>query len=108
MQKSAIKDEMTDEAREEDEEQAKSLPFSAHLFRSISSEIGQLFAKRAELYESAPSESRIGLPAGDVPGLFAPLVSMAICVHPEKSASFVNQVLLSVATALEKLASERW
>nr|CDS23319.1 vacuolar protein sorting 35 [Echinococcus granulosus] len=73
------------------------------LFQSLSTELGQLVRRRADFYTSAPTEARLGLPLEDLPGLFAPLLTMAICLH--SSPDTVNQVLLSAAAALETLSA---
>uniref|UniRef100_A0A5K3F938 Vacuolar protein sorting-associated protein 35 n=1 Tax=Mesocestoides corti TaxID=53468 RepID=A0A5K3F938_MESCO len=75
------------------------------LFESLSLEIGQLVSRRADLYNTAPDDARTGLPPEDVPGLFAPLLNMAIYLN--FSADVVNQVLLSAATALVNLSPTR-
>lgn len=73
------------------------------LFQSLSTELSQLVRRRADFYTSAPTEARLGLPLEDLPGLFAPLLTMAICLH--SSPDTINQVLLSAATALETLSA---
>ncbi|VDN44155.1 unnamed protein product [Dibothriocephalus latus] len=47
------------------------------------------------------------MPPKDVPGLFVPLVQMAICLHPDNSAALVNEALLAAANALERLGPAR-
>eukprot|EP00108_Taenia_solium_P001286 TsM_001081700 transcript=TsM_001081700 gene=TsM_001081700 len=73
------------------------------LFQSLSTELSQLVRRRADFYTSAPTEARLGLPLEDLPGLFAPLLTMAICLH--SSPDTINQVLISAATALETLSA---
>ncbi|KAM3188154.1 hypothetical protein ACTXT7_000818 [Hymenolepis weldensis] len=79
------------------------------LFRSLSVELGELVHRRGELYSATSSvtvaDARIGLPPEDVPGLFAPLLSMAIALPESIRTNQVNAVLLSAATALETLSS---
>ncbi|VDN97667.1 unnamed protein product [Rodentolepis nana] len=79
------------------------------LFQSLSVELGQLVHRRGELYSTTSpvtaSDARIGLPPEDVPGLFAPLLSMAIALPESIRTNQVNAVLLSAATALETLSS---
>ncbi|VDL98870.1 unnamed protein product [Schistocephalus solidus] len=81
--------------------------FSANLLKSLSREIDRLVSRRAQLCEEAVPDCRVGLPPKDVPGLFVPLVQMAICLHPENSAALVNEVLLAAANALERLGPSR-
>ncbi|VDK23439.1 unnamed protein product [Taenia asiatica] len=73
------------------------------LFQSLSTELSQLVRCRADFYTSAPTEARLGLPLEDLPGLFAPLLTMAICLH--SGPDTINQVLISAATALETLSA---
>lgn len=72
-------------------------------------ELGELVRRRGELYAATSSvtaaDARIGLPPEDVPGLFAPLLSMAIALPASIRTNQVNAVLLSAATALETLSS---
>ncbi|VUZ41692.1 unnamed protein product [Hymenolepis diminuta] len=79
------------------------------LFRSLSVELGELAHRRGELYSATSpvtvADARIGLPPEDVPGLFAPLLSMAIALPESIRTNQVNAVLLSAATALETLSS---
>nr|VZI02216.1 unnamed protein product [Spirometra erinaceieuropaei] len=81
--------------------------FSANLLKSLSREIDRLVSRRAQLCEEAVPDCRVGLPPKDVPGLFVPLVQMAICLHPDNSAALVNEALLAAANALERLAPAR-
>lgn len=66
-------------------------------------------SRRAELYIALPEEAREGLPPEDVPGLFAPLVSMAIRLFSGEGqpSTLVNQVLLAAANALGELSTAR-
>ncbi|CDI97073.1 vacuolar protein sorting 35 [Echinococcus multilocularis] len=84
-------------------EESRSGGGGEELFQSLSTELGQLVRRRADFYTSAPTEARLGLPLEDLPGLFAPLLTMAICLH--SSPDTVNQVLLSAAAALETLSA---
>ena len=75
----------------------------AGVFQSLSTELGELVRRRAELYTKVPEEARMGLPPEDVPGLFAPILAMALRLHP--SHKLVDEVLLAAAAALETLSA---
>lgn len=73
------------------------------MFQLLLGKLDELVRRRVELYKVAPEDAQLGLPPKDVPGLFAPVLAMALCLQP--SYKLVDEVLLAAAVALETLSA---